>query len=148
MYIRAPAVVSKLSASSTDSGSAAPPAPCRQAENCSSTLRRPGARRSPRRDRWALGARGEGEPRGGGCQPPASAAALQVLAHNNMLVEPDFVANAGGIVAACVAMEARHSPFRPESMAVLDLVAARLRANTSTFLDEVAASGSLPHDAP
>jgi glutamate dehydrogenase (NAD(P)+) len=82
-----------------------------------------------------------------GANLPASPEALKVLARNCVLVVPDFVANAGGIVAAGVAMEARYSPFRPDAHAVLDLVSDRLRANTRSILDEVAATGALPHDA-
>ncbi|MFC9832789.1 Glu/Leu/Phe/Val dehydrogenase [Rhodococcus sp. NPDC127530] len=82
-----------------------------------------------------------------GANLPASPQALKVFARNDVLVVPDFVANAGGIVAAGVAMEARYSPFRPEGKAVLDLVSQRLRANTNEVLDEVAAHGALPHDA-
>jgi glutamate dehydrogenase (NAD(P)+) len=82
-----------------------------------------------------------------GSNLPASPEALKVLARNGVLVVPDFVANAGGIVAAGVAMEARYSPFRPDALAVLDLVSDRLRANTRSILDEVTATGALPHDA-
>jgi glutamate dehydrogenase (NAD(P)+) len=82
-----------------------------------------------------------------GANLPASPDALKVLARNGVLVVPDFVANAGGIVAAGVAMEARYSPFRPDAHAVLGLVSDRLRANTSSILDEAAATGALPHDA-
>lgn len=82
-----------------------------------------------------------------GANLPANQEALKVLAHNDVLVVPDFVANAGGIVAAGVAMEARYSPFRPDGTTVLNLVSQRLRANTSEVLDEIAAHGALPHDA-
>jgi glutamate dehydrogenase (NAD(P)+) len=82
-----------------------------------------------------------------GANLPASPEALKVLARNGVLVVPDFVANAGGIVAAGVAMEARYSPFRPDADAVLGLVSDRLRTNTRSILDEVAATGALPHDA-
>lgn len=82
-----------------------------------------------------------------GANLPATPRALQMLADRKILVVPDFVANAGGIVAAGVAMEARYSPFRPDPDAILSLVSRRIRANTADVLDEVDASGSLPHDA-
>jgi glutamate dehydrogenase (NAD(P)+) len=44
-------------------------------------------------------------------------------------------------------MEARYSPFRPDALTVLDLVSDRLRTNTRSILDEVAATDALPHDA-
>ncbi|MCV7230049.1 Glu/Leu/Phe/Val family dehydrogenase [Mycolicibacterium komossense] len=82
-----------------------------------------------------------------GANLPASQQALEVLAERKILVIPDFVANAGGIVAAGVAMEARYSPFRPDPDAILTLVAKRIRANTADVLDESDATAALPHDA-
>jgi glutamate dehydrogenase (NAD(P)+) len=82
-----------------------------------------------------------------GANLPATREALQVLADRKILVIPDFVANAGGIVAAGVAMEARYSPFRPDPQQILSLVADRIRANTAEVLHQAATSGRLPHDA-
>lgn len=82
-----------------------------------------------------------------GANLPASQDALAVLADRNILVVPDFVANAGGIVAAGVAMEARYSPFRPDANAIRVLVANRIRANTADVLDEADATAVRPHDA-
>jgi glutamate dehydrogenase (NAD(P)+) len=82
-----------------------------------------------------------------GANLPASEEALQILADHKVLVVPDFVANAGGIVAAGVAMEARYSPFRPDADAILTLVAHRIRANTAAVLDEMDTTAALPHDA-
>jgi glutamate dehydrogenase (NAD(P)+) len=82
-----------------------------------------------------------------GANLPASQQALEILAERKILVVPDFVANAGGIVAAGVAMEARYSPFRPDTDAILTLVANRIRANTTAVLDESDATAALPHDA-
>jgi glutamate dehydrogenase (NAD(P)+) len=82
-----------------------------------------------------------------GANLPASQEALEILADRKILVVPDFVANAGGIVAAGVAMEARYSPFRPDADAIRALVANRIRANTADVLDEADVSAALPHDA-
>lgn len=82
-----------------------------------------------------------------GANLPASGEALRVLADRKVLVIPDFVANAGGIVAAGVAMDARYSPFRPDPDDILALVANRIRANTNDVLDEVDATALLPHEA-
>lgn len=82
-----------------------------------------------------------------GANLPATPDALQVLAERKILVVPDFVANAGGIVAAGVAMEARYSPFRPDPDSILALVAKRIRTNTTDVLDAVDAGAQLPHDA-
>lgn len=82
-----------------------------------------------------------------GANLPATQDALRILGERKVLVVPDFVANAGGIVAAGVAMEARYSPFRPDPDSILALVAKRIRANTADVLDEADASAQLPHDA-
>ncbi|CAN5340299.1 Glu/Leu/Phe/Val dehydrogenase [soil metagenome] len=82
-----------------------------------------------------------------GANLPATPQALQLMADRKVLVVPDFVANAGGIVAAGVAMEARYSPFRPDTGKILALVASRIRANTTDVLDEADAGALLPHDA-
>lgn len=52
-----------------------------------------------------------------GANLPASQKALEILAARKILVVTDFVANAGGIVAAGVAMESRYSPSAPTLMA-------------------------------
>lgn len=82
-----------------------------------------------------------------GANLPADDAALRVLGERKILVVPDFIANAGGIVAAGIAMEARHSPFRPDSDRILPLVAAKVRETTAAVLDEAAAAVITPHDA-
>ena len=47
---------------------------------------------------------------------------------------PDFIANAGGGVAAAFAMEARTSVFPVEADTVLTAVSKRLRSNTAQVL--------------
>ncbi|WP_278259778.1 hypothetical protein [Nocardioides convexus] len=70
-----------------------------------------------------------------GANLPTSPAAQQVLRERGVVVVPDFIANAGGVIAAGFAMDARLSAFRPDPAPVLDTVATRLRANTATVLD-------------
>ncbi len=82
-----------------------------------------------------------------GANLPTNRAAQETLAARGVLVLPDFVANAGGVVAAGVAMDARYSPFRPDAGAILDLVSDRIRHNTEEVLAEASATQSLPHDA-
>ncbi|OBC01790.1 glutamate dehydrogenase [Mycobacterium sp. 852013-50091_SCH5140682] len=82
-----------------------------------------------------------------GANLPATAEALQILAERKILVVPDFVANAGGIIAAGVAMDARYSPFRPDPDAILPLVAKRIRTTTTEVLDAADGTARLPHDA-
>jgi glutamate dehydrogenase (NAD(P)+) len=70
-----------------------------------------------------------------------------VLAARGVTVVPDFVANAGGVIAAAFAMDARYSGFRPDPAAVFSTISTRLRANTAAVLDEAARSDVTPHDA-
>jgi glutamate dehydrogenase (NAD(P)+) len=60
---------------------------------------------------------------------------------------PDFVANAGGVVAAAFAMDARYSGFRPETPTIFETISSRLRANAVTVLDEAERRGTTPHTA-
>ncbi|MFG1997665.1 Glu/Leu/Phe/Val dehydrogenase [Spirillospora sp. NPDC048911] len=82
-----------------------------------------------------------------GANLPTTPGARRVLADRGITVVPDFVANAGGVVAAGFAMDARYSAFRPEPEAVFATVAAKLRENTSTVLAEAARRGATTHEA-
>ncbi|MBP2472645.1 glutamate dehydrogenase (NAD(P)+) [Crossiella equi] len=82
-----------------------------------------------------------------GANLPTTPAARSVLAARGVAVVPDFIANAGGVVAAAFAMDARYSPFRPETGAIMDTVAARMRANTELVLTQALREGTLPHEA-
>lgn len=82
-----------------------------------------------------------------GANLPTSLAARRALAARGVEIVPDFIANAGGAIAAGFAMDARYSPFRPEPARILDEVATRTRRNTLLVLETAARSGSLPHAA-
>jgi glutamate dehydrogenase (NAD(P)+) len=82
-----------------------------------------------------------------GANLPTSPGAQAVLAARGVTVVPDFVANAGGVIAAAFAMDARYSGFRPDPAAVFAAIAQRLRANTITVLGEAARQNVTPHDA-
>lgn len=82
-----------------------------------------------------------------GANLPITVAAQQLLASRGITVVPDFIANAGGVVAAAYAMDARHSPFPVEAPVILSAVSQKLRANTLQVLDEVARTGETSHQA-
>lgn len=82
-----------------------------------------------------------------GANLPSSSAAQKVLHERGVTVVPDFVANAGGVVAAGVAMDARYSAFRPDPGSVLQLISAKLRENTRVVLDKAAQDGVTTHEA-
>ncbi|MFI0481207.1 Glu/Leu/Phe/Val dehydrogenase [Actinomadura sp. 9N215] len=82
-----------------------------------------------------------------GANLPTGPAAQRVLAARGITVVPDFVANAGGVVAAGFAMDARYSAFRPEPDAVFAAVSAKMRENTGTVLAAARAQGTTTHQA-
>ncbi|MFF3768095.1 Glu/Leu/Phe/Val dehydrogenase [Streptomyces sp. NPDC001922] len=82
-----------------------------------------------------------------GANLPTSPSAQSVLADRGVAVVPDIVANAGGVVAAAFAMDARYSGFRPDAGNIFDAVSTRLRANATTVLEEAHRRGTTPHGA-
>lgn len=82
-----------------------------------------------------------------GANLPTSPEAQEILAERGITVLPDFVANAGGVVAAAFAMDARYSGFRPDTAAIFDSISTRLRANAVTVLDSAERGGITPHAA-
>lgn len=82
-----------------------------------------------------------------GANLPTSPEAQSILAQRGITVVPDFVANAGGVVAAAFAMDARYSGFRPDTTAIFETISTRLRANTVTVLEEAERRDVTPHAA-
>jgi glutamate dehydrogenase (NAD(P)+) len=81
-----------------------------------------------------------------GANLPSTAEAQAVLFERGTTVVPDFIANAGGVVAAAVAMDARFSGIRPEPAAVFDSISTKLRASTIDTLDLSQAQGRTTHE--
>jgi glutamate dehydrogenase (NAD(P)+) len=82
-----------------------------------------------------------------GANLPLSPDALGVVAERGIPVVPDFIANAGGVIAAAFAMDFRHSAFRPERERIFDLITQKMQANTTTVLSECDSTGERPHEA-
>ncbi|KOV64053.1 Glu/Leu/Phe/Val family dehydrogenase [Streptomyces sp. MMG1121] len=82
-----------------------------------------------------------------GANLPTSPSAQSILAERGIAVVPDFVANAGGVVAAAFAMDARYSGFRTETSAIFETIAHRLRANAVNVLEEAQRHATTPHIA-
>ena len=76
-----------------------------------------------------------------GANIPFTAGAEKALAARGVLVIPDFIANAGGVI--CAAMEYRGAA----RAAAFDAIAEKIRANTAALLAEVKARGVLPREA-
>ena len=76
-----------------------------------------------------------------GANIPCTAEAEQALAARGVLVLPDFIANAGGVI--CAAVEYRGGT----EAAALALIDEKIRANTEAMLDEVRRTDALPRTA-
>ena len=78
---------------------------------------------------------------------PVETHAQQMLFEQGVTVVPDFLANAGGVIGAAYAMDARHSPFRLDPEAIFEKVREKLRTNVAACLDMSQESGITPHEA-
>jgi len=76
-----------------------------------------------------------------GANIPFTRGAEQVLHEKGVLVVPDFIANAGGVI--CAAMEYAGA----SESAAFECIAEKLRCNTEEVLEKVAKQGMLPRDA-
>ena len=76
-----------------------------------------------------------------GANIPLSAEAEQNLAGRGVLVLPDFIANAGGVICAAVEY------CGGTEGAALASINEKIRANTEAVLDEVRRAGVLPRTA-
>lgn len=82
-----------------------------------------------------------------GANLPTTSTALRILHKRGIATVPDFIANAGGIVAAAHSMDARRSAFPVDPAGVLTMISAKLRANAETVLSESRARQITPHEA-
>jgi glutamate dehydrogenase (NAD(P)+) len=82
-----------------------------------------------------------------GANLPTTPAAQQILHERGIVVVPDFIANAGGIVAAAHSTDARYSPFTVDPAAVFAMISEKLRGNTVQVLSESRIRASTPRQA-
>lgn len=82
-----------------------------------------------------------------GANLPTTPAAQRILADRGIVVAPDFIANAGGVVAAGFAMDARYSAFRPDPELIRASVSTKLRENAVRAHEEGARRGITSHEA-
>lgn len=82
-----------------------------------------------------------------GANLPTNEAAQKVLSNRGITVVPDFVANAGGVVAAAFAMDNRMSAFRAETAKIFTSVSDKLRSNAETVLNFTSESDLTSHEA-
>jgi glutamate dehydrogenase (NAD(P)+) len=69
-----------------------------------------------------------------GANLPITPEAQVVLTQRGVTVVPDFIANAGGTIAAAFAMDARTSPFPVGLDDILRVISTKMRANTEQVL--------------
>jgi glutamate dehydrogenase (NAD(P)+) len=67
---------------------------------------------------------------------PTTPAALEILHARGVTVVPDFIANAGGVIAAAHSMDARYSPFTVDPEHVFAMISTKMRQNTITVVTE------------
>jgi glutamate dehydrogenase (NAD(P)+) len=82
-----------------------------------------------------------------GANMPTTPAALEVLSERGVTVVPDFIANAGGIVAAAHSMDARYSPFTVNPDDVFPMISAKIRQNTLAVVTEARSRNLTTHAA-
>lgn len=82
-----------------------------------------------------------------GANLPTTPEARQILHERGVAVVPDFIANAGGVVAAAHSMDARHSAFTVDPRGVLEMISTKMRANATTVIEESARRRVHTHDA-
>lgn len=81
-----------------------------------------------------------------GANMASDAGAREVLQQRGVTIVPDFIGNAGGIVAAAFAMDSRNSPFVVDPDTVYDAVRSKLEGNTHALLEAQVRMGASPHD--
>jgi glutamate dehydrogenase (NAD(P)+) len=71
-----------------------------------------------------------------GANMPTTPASLEILHARGVTVVPDFIANAGGVIAAAHSMDARYSPFTVDPEHVFAMISTKMRQNTLTIVNE------------
>ena len=82
-----------------------------------------------------------------GANLPTTLAAREVLQDRGVVLVPDFIANAGGIIAAAHSMDARYSPFTVDPDRVLSMISDKMRQNTRSVVEQSRRSGTTTHVA-
>lgn len=82
-----------------------------------------------------------------GANLPTTLAAREVLQDRGVVLVPDFIANAGGIIAAAHSMDARYSPFTVDPHRVLSMISDKMRQNTRSVVEQSRRSGTTTHVA-
>jgi glutamate dehydrogenase (NAD(P)+) len=82
-----------------------------------------------------------------GANLPTTRSGREILHKRGIAVVPDFIANAGGIVAAAHSMDARYSAFTVDPDDIFRMVSTKLRANATGVLEAARRDGLTTHEA-
>ncbi len=82
-----------------------------------------------------------------GANLPTTPSAREVLHKRGISVIPDFIANAGGIVAAAYSMDTRYSAFTLDPDDIFTMISTKLRANAIAVLGAAQRDGVTTHEA-
>jgi glutamate dehydrogenase (NAD(P)+) len=81
-----------------------------------------------------------------GANLPMTATAQDYLKEKGVVVVPDFIANAGAVVGAGVAMDTRYASMPPNPDDIFKLISDKLRTNTVLVLEQARARNEKSHD--
>lgn len=81
-----------------------------------------------------------------GANLPTTPAAKSILFERGIAMVPDFIANAGGIIAAAHSMDARYSPFPVDPGTVMTMVSTKMRGNAADVIAESRSRSLAPHE--
>ena len=82
-----------------------------------------------------------------GANLPTTPSARELLHKRGIAVIPDFIANAGGIVAAAYSMDTRYSAFTLDPEDIFTMISTKLRANAVAVLVAAQRDGVTTHEA-
>ncbi|GAB7004838.1 Glu/Leu/Phe/Val dehydrogenase [Nocardioides sp. AN3] len=82
-----------------------------------------------------------------GANLPTTPVARETLHERGIAVVPDFIANAGGVIAAAHSMDARRSPFTVDPADVFGMISTKMRQNAELVVGESRRRDLLPHAA-
>jgi glutamate dehydrogenase (NAD(P)+) len=82
-----------------------------------------------------------------GANLPTTPRARETLHNRGIALIPDFIANAGGIVAAAHSMGARYSAFTVDPDAIFSMISTKLRANAVAVLEASRRGAVTTHEA-
>jgi glutamate dehydrogenase (NAD(P)+) len=82
-----------------------------------------------------------------GANLPTTPDARKLLHERGVVVVPDFIANAGGIVAAAHSTDARYSPFTVDPAGVFAMISQKLRSNTLQVISDSRSHNVSPRQA-